>query len=146
MRSVAPGSANAADAALPAVVADSGGAAPSRSPSSASPTSAMRAALEQRRHPAVLADDVVDQGADVPVRARCRRRPGAVGHLVDRGQEGVDRTGVEADDVGLSRHVVLPARAPVLLDRAPGALARPALRKFNACGAAAITSATCVCR
>ena len=51
------------------------GSSPSRSPSKRSPTSAIVLPAEQRRGPAVLADDVVDELSHVPLGARRRIAP-----------------------------------------------------------------------
>ena len=80
-----------------------------------------RAARHQRHDPAVLTDDVVDQGPHVPVGARRRCRPAVDGHGSHRGQEGIDRAAVEVHDLGLTGHPCPPWSSPCRTDRAPRA-------------------------
>ena len=75
----------------------------------------------QRRRPAVLADDVVDQVADGPVGAEgVGPVPRVLGDGADALQEQLDRAGVQAQHIGVVGHAG---------DRAPAGAARPALAR-----------------
>ena len=77
MRSVAPGSAIAATASLAAAAAASCGRLTEQVAVERVADLGDRPAREERDDPPLLPDDVVDQGADVPVRARGRADPSA---------------------------------------------------------------------
>ena len=67
---------------------------------------------DQRLDPAILADDVVDQGAHVPVHARGRAVPGAVRHGTHLMDEALDGAGVEVDDVESAGHPTPQRQGP----------------------------------
>ena len=143
VRSAAPGSSKAATAALAAPSTTSTGAAPRRSPSKRSPTSAIVRALQQRHRPQLLPGDVVDQLADVPVRARGRGRPGmlpAPGATSARNASTAFACSSTDRWIRRSRHDVLPHRAsghcPV--DRAPCRARRRGLRRLPWCVVTAV--------